>query len=284
MPSRVIYGRDFDAALDQGLAPEQFTYRFLVEGDSWMDRSAPTQASLPWSLANAVDAAGESALFINLSMFGDTMRRIGDCLNDEFWQWAHVGFSWKFDALLFSGGGNDFIDAARDPAAGQGILQPPPAINANAQDCFVPGAIATLVQDYLDPNFAKLYDTVRASPQGNLPIFLNSYDIPTARKAPAYPGGKAWLFEAYTRNAIPVTLWHEVTERIFNEVESAVQGWTLGRTGVYRVPTVGTLVPAVPGTNGSSNDWRNEIHPNSGGWAKLAKVWQAEMKKVLPSP
>jgi hypothetical protein len=57
MPSRVIYGRDFNVALDQGLAPEQFKYRFLVEGDSWMDRSAPTQASLPWSLANRFDAA-----------------------------------------------------------------------------------------------------------------------------------------------------------------------------------------------------------------------------------
>ena len=38
MASVVVYSRDFDRYLDMGLAPEQFKYRFLAEGDSWMDR------------------------------------------------------------------------------------------------------------------------------------------------------------------------------------------------------------------------------------------------------
>jgi hypothetical protein len=284
MDSKAIYGRDFESAVDQGLAPEQFKYRFLVEGDSWMDRSSLVQASLPLALAKAFDDAGESALFINLSMFGDTMRHISDCLNDEFFQWINTPLAWKFDALLFSAGGNDFIDAARGPDPGQGILRlvTPAAPAHTADDCFRPDAVGTLVTQFLDPNFAKFYDTVRGSRHDDIPIFLNSYDVPTARNAPAIPGRKAWLFEAYRKNNTPPDLWQEVTERIFVDVEAAVEGWTQGRTTIFRVPTVGTLTPAAKGTTGSSGDWLNEIHPNRGGWAKLAKVWRSEIRKVLP--
>lgn len=284
MASKAIYGRDFEIELDQGLAPERFKYRFLVEGDSWMDRSSLAQASLPLALAKAFDDAGESALFINLSMFGHTMRRISESLNDEFLQWINTPFGWKFDALLFSAGGNDFIDAARDPDAGQGLLrrstQSEPA--QTAEDCFQPDAVATLVTDFLDPNFARLYDTVRGSRHDDIPIFLNSYDIPTARNAPAVSGRKAWLFEAYTKNGTPPAFWQEVTQRIFIDVEATVEGWLQNRDIIFRVPTVGTLASAAEGTTGSSGDWLNEIHPNRAGWAKLAQVWRREIKQVLP--
>lgn len=284
MASKAIYGTDFEIELDQGLAPEQFKYRFLVEGDSWMDRSSLAQASLPLALAKTFDDDGESALFINLSRFGHTMRRISESLNDEFLQWINTPFGWKFDALLFSAGGNDFIDAARDPDPGLGILRlvTDDAPAQDAADCFRPEAVATLVTEFLDPNFGKLYDTVRGSRHDDIPIFLNSYDIPTARNAPAVPGRRAWLFEAYTRNHTPPGLWEEVTERIFIDVEQAVEGWTRDRDRIFRVPTVGTLASAAEGATGSSGDWLNEIHPNRAGWAKLARVWRREIKPVLP--
>jgi hypothetical protein len=285
MTSKAIYGRDFDRALEQGLAPEQFKYRFLVEGDSWMDRSSLTQASLPLALAKAFDDAGESVLLINLSMFGDTMRRISECLNDEFAQWLNTPLGWKFDALLFSAGGNDFIDAARDPDPGQGILRQVTSAQpaGAAADCFLPDAVGLLVTGFLDPNFGKLYGAVRSSRHEDIPIFLNSYDIPTARNAPAVAGRRAWLFDAYTKNNTPPQFWEDVTERIFIDVEATVQGWTQGRDHIIRVPTVGTLVPAAAGATGSSGDWLNEIHPNLAGWDKLAKVWRTAIKQVLPA-
>ena len=135
---------------------------------------------------------------------------------------------------------------------------------------------------FLDPNFAKLYDAVRASRHDAIPMFLNSYDIPTARNAPAISRGKAWLFDAYTKNQTPPQLWEEVTERIFIDIEATVEGWTQDRDSIFRVPTVGTLVPAAAGAQGASGDWLNEIHPNRAGWAKLAKVWRREIRKVLP--
>ncbi len=144
MASVVVYSRDFDRYLDMGLAPEQFKYRFLAEGDSWMDRSSLTTASLPNYLAHAMDAAGESVLIVNCSMFGDTMRRVGECLNTDFALWLRHTFAWKFDALLLSAAGNDFIDAARDPAPGQGILKNMAGLPAPTQgrECVNQDAVA----------------------------------------------------------------------------------------------------------------------------------------------
>jgi hypothetical protein len=288
MPSHVVYSDDYDREVDQGLlAPEAFDYRVLCEGDSWMDRSSPAQLSLPWALARVFEGRrGDRALFVNLSRFGDTLRRIGDCLNDEFHMWVTGDLGWRFDAVLLSAGGNDFIDAAGDPPAGAGILRDVRAAPANlrADDCFDAAAIGALVHGYLDPNFQKLYDTVRGSVlHDDVPIFLNGYRCPVARDAPAWPGGKAWLCEAYRKNGIPPALWPDVTERLFVGVEAAVAGWTgQGHTGVIMVPTTAApLVAASEGSTGSSGDWLNEIHPNRSGWGKLARVWQLALDERL---
>jgi hypothetical protein len=284
MSSLVIYGNEFDGHLNNGLTPQLFKYRILAEGDSWMDRSAMFHTSLLQKLAPRMDAAGDDVLIINLSRFGDTMRRMGDCADGEFRLWINTAFAWKFDAILLSAGGNDFIDAARDPDAGQGILKnlAGAPLPARGRDCLDRHAVGRLVKDYLAPGFAALYDQVQASRHAGVPIFLNLYDTPVARDAPAFPGGRSWLHEAYVKNGIPPPLWPDLTGGIFEDVQAAVSGWTVGRSGLHCVPTTGTLVAADPAATGSSGDWLNEIHPNASGWEKLAAVWQKAIKKVLP--
>ncbi|WP_411879671.1 hypothetical protein [Polaromonas sp. YR568] len=282
MQSLVMYSNEFSGHLNNGLAPEQFKYRILVEGDSWMDRSAMVHTSLLQSLAPEMDAGGEAVLFINLAIFGDTMRRMGQNKRD-FVQWVRTAFGWKFDAILLSAGGNDFIDAARDEKPGEGLLknlavQAPPA---QGRDCLRPEGVSDLVKKWLDPNFSVLYDAVQASRHRDVPIFLNSYDTPTARNAPAFQNGRPWLYTSYVKNSIPPALWPDLTEALFGEVQAAVGGWATGRPNVHIVPTNGTLIPATPGTTGNDHDWQNEIHPNKGGWEKLAKVWRTSLKTVL---
>ena len=283
MPSLVINSNDFQKQFDNGLAPETFKYRFLVEGDSWMDRSSVTQPSLLAKLAPAMDALGDDCLFINLSRFGDTIRRINECLNPDFRQWLRHTFNWKFDAILLSAGGNDFIDAARDPGPGQGILrdlrgQPLPA---SGHECIRRDAVADLVNRWLDPSFNNIHNEIEASKHAGTPIFLNSYDTPTARNAPALKDGRSWLFEAYNTNSIPGTLWPDLTDSLFNDIQTTMVGWAQGRTNVHIVPTDGTLTPAAAGSTGSDADWLNEIHPNARGWTKLAGVWRDEIKQVI---
>jgi lysophospholipase L1-like esterase len=283
MASVVINGTEFDKAFNNGLVPQNFKYRFLTEGDSWMDRSSATRPSLLQSLAPAMDAGGDDVLIINLSRFGDTMRRIGECLSPEFAQWITTQFDWNFDAILFSAGGNDFIDAARDPAPGQGILldlavQPTPP---SGHDCVSRNAVGDLVTRWLDPNFSALYEFVQNSRHADVPIFLNSYDTPTARNAPATPGGRTWLREAYLKNSIPQSHWEDLTGSIFNDIEAAIRQWSVDRPSVHVVPTVNTLTAALVSSTGSDADWLNEIHPNASGWRKLAGVWRASIKNVL---
>ena len=281
MSSLVIYGNEFNNLLANGPLPQAFKYRILVEGDSWMDRSAVFQTSLLQKLAVEMDRGHEDTLFINLAMFGDTMRRMGECVKGDFAPWVNSQFGWKFDAILLSAGGNDFIDAARDPGPGQGILfdHKGQAIPATGHACVNQNAVGTLITQWMDPNFEALYACVRnSSRHADVPIFLNNYDTPTARNVPA---GKAWLYPSYVKNSIPEPLWPDLTDSIFNQLQMAIAGWVPGRSGLVVVPTDGTLVPAATDAKGSDADWLNEIHPNAGGWVKLAKVWHASIKQVL---
>ncbi|MFY9509862.1 MAG: SGNH/GDSL hydrolase family protein [Rubrivivax sp.] len=282
MPSVSIYASEFNRHLEQGMAVEQFRYRFLAEGDSWMERSSLLSPSLPDHLAREMDTNQEPTLIINLARFGDTMRRMGEMADREFAFWVR---QFAYDAVLLSAGGNDFIDAARDPDPGQGILrdmngQPAPA---SGRDCLRPEAVDLLVQTYLNPNFERLYRVLRAD-AGNAgtPLFLNCYDTPVARNAPTPPFTRAWLYVAYRKNSIAPQLWPDLTAAVFERIQAAIAGWAAGRPGVFLVGTQGVLQPADPNATGSSNDWLNEIHPNAAGWRKLAAVWRSAIRPLLP--
>lgn len=287
MSSRVISSLDFDQALDRGLAPEQFKYRLLAEGDSWMERSSALTVSLPEHLARAMDAAGDEVLIINLARFGDTMRRIGDTASGDLGAWLDTSFNWRFDALLLSAGGNDFIDAALDPAPGHGILRDlaDRQVPVRGSDCLEPAALDRLVLEYLHPSFERLYQRVQDSRHAGLPILLNHYDTPVARDAPATPLGKSWLHRAYVNNSIPESLWPDLTRSLFGELRQTISEWALDRDEVRVVPTGDVLLPAQAGSSGSSGDWLNEIHPNAAGWRKLALRWRDALRECLgPAP
>jgi hypothetical protein len=271
MTSKAIYARDWGTEIANGLQPETFHTLLLCEGDSWMDRSSMTQLSLPWALEDSFNASGDDVLLVNLSHFGDTLVHIGEHVNTEFRAWLDT--SWRYAAILVSAGGNDFIDAALQPPR-RGLLRAYED-GMTAHDCVDGEALALLRDTYLKPHFRTLVDTVRASPQGPVPIYLNSYFAPTARDAPARPGGKAWLSRAYTSHGIPDSMWKDLSTVVFGEVASVVEGWAASFPGVVRVPTtLAGLTPAQPGSTGSSGDWANEIHPNKSGWRKLARVWR----------
>lgn len=285
MASKVVRSIDFSAAEDAGLAPEQFKRRFLVEGDSWMDRSNITRPALPESLVTEYDRqGGGDVLLISVARFGDTIENMGRARGGEFGLWLDTHFNlWRFDGVLLSGGGNDLIDAARDPAPGTGLLKNCQGVPApvSAEQCIDEDALDRLVAT-MDNGFDSLYDAVQGGQYAGLPIFLNDYDFPTPRNAPAVTGGKSWLFEAFVNNGIPGGVWQELTDLLFIHLQMTIASWTVGRANVRVVPTSGTLTPAEPDSSGSSHDWLNEIHPNQGGWRKLAKVWHQAITAAVP--
>jgi GDSL-like Lipase/Acylhydrolase family len=278
MTSVVITGRRYLTNPREAERFGPFGHTFLAEGDSWMDASAWNQGSLPEFLVRAYNRRNRSNLVINISTSGHTLTRIVDMMNGEFAWWLN---QFAYDGILLSAGGNDFIDAARDTPAGQGLLhdmqgQPLPA---DGYACVNQGALRTLVDDYLNPNFAAIHQAVRRSRKNaQTPIWLNSYDTPTARDAPAIRNlSGPWLYAAYTKNHIDPTLWPSLTAGLFADIKQTIEGWAAGRDDVHVVPTTGLLMPAAAGSTGDSNDWVNEIHPNDSGWRKQAEAWVAQL-------
>lgn len=283
MRSIVVKPADFNRVIvDQGLGVPDFKYIILAEGDSWMERSAVLQGSLPDFYSFLSDDHDETILIVNLAMFGDELRRIGTVQRRDFQYWLR---QFKYDAVFFSAAGNDYIDAAKDPDPGQGILNSfvNRAEPTDANACINWQAVADLRSKYLTPCFKAIYDLVQADARNrDVPILVNSYDVPVARDAPAVK--KAWLFEAYTKNKIPRGLWADTTKAIFDSIGAELDSWRAGRPNVSLVPTRGVLDPADPTSQGESGDWINEIHPNRRGWQKLAPIWRASFLRAKGLP
>lgn len=288
MACKIVTSAEFADQTNAGtLMPTDFKYRILVEGDSWMDRSSLLTPSLLPGLAKLFDKAKKEVLFINISRFGDTLQNMGGGKNRELELWIKTQFAWKFDAMLFSAGGNDYIDAAADKAPGDGLIRDVRGtVPTTAQDCVNLEKMNRLRDHVLRESFSRMHAWVQASQHAGMPIFLNAYDTPTARPAPALVGDDAWLHRAYVKNGVPGdvqghSLYGPVTRLIFDHLRTGLSDFENGRANVHLVPTSGVLTPAKPGTTGSDGDWLNEIHPNSSGWKKLAKVWFESINKHL---
>jgi lysophospholipase L1-like esterase len=274
MKSVVITGQRYLVRPEEADQHGPFDRTYLAEGDSWMDASALVQGSLPFFLAQEFNKRGKVNLIINISTAGQTLQRISETMSGDYLWWLQ---QLRYDGILFSAGGNDFIDAARDAPPGKGLLADMQGLPlpADGHDCVRLQALGQLVDDYLEPNFEAMYQALRMSVRNaDTPMYLNSYDTPVARNAPAVPGlAGPWLWEAYRRNHIDPSLWTSLTQGLFADIRGQIEGWTLGRSGVQVVPTTGLLTPAAADSTGSDGDWKNEIHPNASGWRKQARVW-----------
>jgi hypothetical protein len=282
MRSIVVKPVDFSRVItDQGLGVADFKYIILAEGDSWMERSAVLQGSLPDFYGFLSDQNDECVLIVNIAMFGDELRRIGNFQRKELRYWLK---QFRYDAVFFSAGGNDYISAAKDQRPGEGILNSFVHVGqpANADACINWHAVDDLRTKYLAPSFQTVHDLIQGSGNRDVPILVNTYDVPVARNAPAVKS--AWLYEAYVKNNIPPALWPEVTAAMFDSIKDELTSWVAACANVTLVPTRGVLTPADPTSTGNSGDWVNEIHPNRHGWEKLALIWRAAFHQALGLP
>lgn len=273
MTSVVITGKRYISHPDEADKHAPFAKTYLAEGDSWMDASAAVLGSLPYFLTQEFNKRGKTNLIINISTAGQSLQRIEKTMQGDYVWWLK---QLPYDGILFSAAGNDFIDAARDSDAGKGLLRNMAGepLSADGYECVRKKALEDLTK-YLNINFESMYKVLRASTKNSAaPMYLNCYDTPTARNAPAIPGLVGpWLYKAYVKNGIDPLLWPSLTQGLFKDIKAVVEGWSSGRTGVKEVPTTNSLTVAAPNTKGSEADWKNEIHPNSKGWRKQAAIW-----------
>lgn len=249
--------------------PDIYDYRVIAEGDSWFTLGGMPQAgNLLFQLRFKRPAA-----IVNYAYPGQTIVTMAQlAANAEFEQALLPDPRFTWSLMLLSGGGNDLIDSAAD------IIQP----NALAD---VAGL--AIAEDYIDGDrLDELIDGViqgyrtlaglRTDP--TLPIVTHTYDYATPRNSPALFFAMAligpWLYPALTAAQVPERLWAAVGRHFIDKLGDALIA--LQDSGdidhFHVVETRGVLTPARTQDLTSTTHWLNEIHPNSEGYKKLAKV------------
>ena len=258
---------------------EFFERHYLAEGDSWF-----TLAALPGGNVLQEIHLERDSLIVNTAYPGDTLKRIV--------QWrrnipfvnllSKRNFAEKWDAVLLSAGGNDIIDAALSP---EGILRRPSGVPRSVDDC-IDDRNLQVFEDYMRANMGAVIELRDApgSPNRGIPIFMHTYDYPTARPAPAklfdLTGiSGPWLYRAYTGHGIPENLWVALTDHLIDRLAALLT--TLNLPNLHVIDTRNTLTRAAPGSTGDSGDWLNEIHANRKGRRKIADKLAAAIDTVM---
>jgi len=254
--------------LARAAAPEAARpLNLFADGDSWFDYPLP--AFSPNDVVCSIGNHGApQPLVLNLAHYGDEARddlgvqqrqRIIGNLTDPD--------NGTFDAILFSGGGNDTVGNQfclwlRDYAPG---VTPSQAINVPRLGAVL-GVVRSAYEDLI---------SIRDQVAPQCPLFIHAYDF-------AIPSGRGvcndtigpWLKPSldYRGWKDPATAGQVVKEFLLQFRATLVQIAVTHKNVVY-VETQGRLGP---------NDWANELHPSPEGFDKIAAKFIAALRSVFP--
>lgn len=267
----------------------EYAWHLIAEGDSWF-----SAGGLPSSnVLNEMRFPRWTQIF-NVAKPGDTIKNMSDiAANPAFKKYvATKNFGYAFHGLLLSGGGNDLIDAAH-----RIIVPKRPGGSADDPNSYIdPKALKKTLQEVVDGirTLHTLWNS-KASHSAGRPIFMHTYDYATPRNAPSvfvFGGMKLsgpWLYKAVVGLKLPIELQVRICDVLFNALADELrsldceEAGTAALSNLHVVDTRDTLVRANPTEVGNSNDWLNEIHPNIGGYRKIAARYAERVASVLSS-
>ena len=236
----------------------------FAEGDSWFDYPVPFFGG--GVIPRLEDRLGVPIL--NLAKAGDEVRfMLGveerRLLIEQFTNGCPAGGPW--DAMLFSGGGNDIVD---DPMAlwirdFNAALPPAALIHQGRLDA----ALALVRAGYED--LIGLRD--RLSPQTHL--FFHGYDF-------AIPDGRGichlgpWLKPTFDLARLPdpgvgVRRHEDPPPAVRRD---AARRWRSSHANVTFINGQGTLAP-------QPSSWHNELHPSKAGFNAFATLFHRALKR-----
>ncbi len=259
-----------------------YALRLLAEGDSWFSLGSIPAHNLLMELRFE-----KSVVVLDLAYPGDQVREMFRRMWDygaEFANWMAMRSTWRWDAILMSGGGNDLIAAF--PHLLRADIDPANVAPARPQDLVNPVALAQLdrylIESYI--GFVNCRDRPD-SPNAGVPMIIHTYDYPTPINAPSLAfglrTGGPWIFPQLN-GRIPREAWVPLTDYLLDHVAETLLTLPGRLPEFFVVDTRGTLTRAALGATGESNDWENEIHPNPGGYRKLAARIAAEVQRRVP--
>jgi len=238
----------------------------FAEGDSWFDYPVPL-------FGGGIIPRLETLLgvpILNLAKPGDEVRymlgvRERKLLIEQLTQGSPAGGPW--DAMLFSGGGNDIVD---NPMA-LWVKDWDPAIPA-AQHINQPRFSAALA--LVKAGFEDLI-TLRDTLSPNTHLFFHGYDfaIPDGRKACLVFG--PWLKPTFDLRKFPNRAAGEAVVKAMLLQFAQMLTQLAQQPGVTFVNTQGTLAP-------NTSSWHNELHPSDDGFDRVTEKIRDAIKQLFP--
>ena len=274
---------EFQAALND------FSRLFLAEGDSWFSFGSGKLHNLLTPLV-----LPQPSCVLNIAAPGDTLRRMHETTrNPEFFRYLQNRGGRRWDAIFLSGGGNDLIDALwnADLQMSNILVKPadPQQVDASNLESVIDESALDALFDFIRVNVTQIVTEGRDGTGSNsrgVPLLMHTYAPMQPRNAPAVFLGQRhgpWVQPACEFLGIDESLWFDLSKILTRRLADCLLSLNLPSFHVIdTLELTTTIVPADRGTTGDSNDWENEIHPNRGGYRKLAATWAAEIGRLIP--
>jgi len=260
--------------------PDSRSYKLkvLAEGDSWFTLGAVPSSNMLFHIQ-----ASKPTALVTIAEPGDTIMNMGDPQRMQQLRrlLAVPQFSYKWDAILLSGGGNDLIGSAPQ------LLKRLATVSDDPADYVDPAALQQLVTTVQTgfANIVAIRDADSSQSRGK-PIYAHTYDYPTPRDSPARFLGAGvlgpWLYPAFLLADIPPAIWVALSDHLLNCLAEAIldldsQSGSRPLPAFFAVDTRNLLNRARLNTVGTDGDWSNEIHPNTPGYRKLGARMSARL-------
>jgi len=247
----------------------------LSTGDSWFDY--PLDGPLPGQtdiIAQLPALLNPQPQILNLAHYGlATTTLLGTAKREMLVEQLNDADNGKFDAILFSGGGNDLAgDLFRFWIRSTLQENDDPATATNqATFADIIGIVTAAYEDLV---------SIRDAYNLAVPIFVHGYDFAIPDGRPAYCLGP-WLYPSlkdrgWMTGLTPADLARggAVVKALLVQFNQMLVGLAGRYANIVVVPTQGTLA--------AESDWANELHPTPAGFGQMAAKFAAALQSRFP--
>lgn len=250
--------------------PDLYHKKILAEGDSWFSLGGIPTSNLLFNLR-----FNEPTLIVNIAYPGETMVEMTKLSENEQLVDALGPDGLEWDAILFSGGGNDMVDhvdeflLSRDERGSDAM----PSVDEYCSE----EKLSELIKNVGNGlrKIIKLRDQEGGSGKGK-PIVSYTYAYATPRNSPARFFGLGfrgpWIYPAFVGKEIPRKDWLALSDYLLDRLAASHLAVAGEQKTLHVVDTRKRLNRAALDTVGEDADWLNEFHPNGRGYKKLAKA------------
>jgi hypothetical protein len=237
----------------------------LAQGDSWFDYPFPVpvigQSDI---VAHLKSLPGMTPQVMSLAHHGEAAEDMMGVkkLHELQDQLEHPELNGKYDAILFSGGGNDLVgDQFRL------WLNAATAVGSNPAQAFNPPRLDAILK-VVKAGYEDLIG-LRDDVDKTIPIFAHSYDF-AQPDGSAVPCAGPWLKPGFDDRGWPdVNVNASIVRDLLGRFAAMLNNLGNSHSNFIHVQTQGTL---------ASTDWANELHPTPDGFAAITNKIVAALR------